>query len=807
MLHERILVLALESGNLPTDYSGIYDEDVLISSFRTLIISYLEIQKNFAEYDPSQEKIEHSNPTGQIATSVEEHEGKTDYVLPPLEDNETLKEIFDHLEQKGLTDFFTRQATREASEFGARISSYVKTKNYVQEAENSLFSYILENFQPDTGALQLAFEMGKTDCEAYLPTNVYWPTAIHHMIAEYLRSISKNAFSIGIREGLLAPNINKLVSDAVLICSNLVNSDVSIDKSIEITIDKIKNAIVSSPLSHENTFQSQLAKSEKISSLYLFDYSFLKSCGYQFSTSELDETSFIDLTPHKDDVSSTSLDPSKPSLDHLFGLYLISSKQQDGIVNVCLKTPHIDLSPTQFAEIQDFDTLERKFSSAHPDKSEQLKKQGVLALFIKQTIHEVQQTEARLAMIYVSMEKREEISHRLTDWILSKFDPELGEIGLPMTMGLHQQASQFKHDIAWPTPLHEWLANHLYLNSKVGYRIAKEEGSLQINVSEIVQTATSLAKSLLHEGVPYEGTINIVCAKMQDAILGKTQKSNSYYDWVNDLGSYFSKGFWEAYLTQAGIEEAIDAKMYNIGAGRFAHKLWTNIEYPNEYYSKNNVDIPWDAESDKPIPIESGESPAIFTSHTIEHLTTKGVTSLFSEALRLLKKGGILRVTCPNFDYYHNGYVTGDILRYSIPPVAGFPSGEDYLYAAFLGESVGQRSPISQRTLEIWNAANRDKKKVEAIEHPEFKKRVSENGIDSTMLGLSESISKDYHQDHLGSHINWWPTKRLLELGKQVGFSECYVSNYLQSRFFPMRDKRFFDTTHPGISQYVEFIK
>lgn len=96
-------------------------------------------------------------------------------------------------------------------------------------------------------------------------------------------------------------------------------------------------------------------------------------------------------------------------------------------------------------------------------------------------------------------------------------------------------------------------------------------------------------------------------------------------------------------------------KFYNIGAGRFAHPCWTNIDYESDYYAENRSQanrqgINYDLFSIKPLPISSGEAEVVYTSHTVEHITDRAAQNMFNESFRILKRSGIFRVTTPNID-------------------------------------------------------------------------------------------------------------------------------------------------------------
>src|SRR6185295_10958452 len=105
---------------------------------------------------------------------------------------------------------------------------------------------------------------------------------------------------------------------------------------------------------------------------------------------------------------------------------------------------------------------------------------------------------------------------------------------------------------------------------------------------------------------------------------------------------------------------------YNIGAGSFRHPAWTNVDFDSDWYecNRNNTLSPGNISHDllslKPLPIESGSACILYTSHTVEHVTNEADEVLFREAHRILKPGGVVRVTTNSTDLAYRAYRTKD---------------------------------------------------------------------------------------------------------------------------------------------------
>ena len=110
----------------------------------------------------------------------------------------------------------------------------------------------------------------------------------------------------------------------------------------------------------------------------------------------------------------------------------------------------------------------------------------------------------------------------------------------------------------------------------------------------------------------------------------------------------------DQYLKIYGEESVQKKSFYNIGAGSFNHPAWTNIDKISEWYSTNNKNtfevINFDLFSMDPLPIADKFAEIVYTSHTIEHIHDDAAQHIFEESFRILKDGGIFRITTPNID-------------------------------------------------------------------------------------------------------------------------------------------------------------
>ena len=119
--------------------------------------------------------------------------------------------------------------------------------------------------------------------------------------------------------------------------------------------------------------------------------------------------------------------------------------------------------------------------------------------------------------------------------------------------------------------------------------------------------------------------------------------------------SIFFKNMYAGYP----IESLSQKKFYNIGAGSFSHKYWTNLDYSSKIYEKEQKSsfVKYDIMSKQPLPIKNDEAELIYISHVVEHVTNEAVNNLFLECFRVLKPGGIIRILTPDLDSLYEQYI------------------------------------------------------------------------------------------------------------------------------------------------------
>jgi hypothetical protein len=239
----------------------------------------------------------------------------------------------------------------------------------------------------------------------------------------------------------------------------------------------------------------------------------------------------------------------------------------------------------------------------------------------------------------------------------------------------------------------------------------------------------------------------------------------------------------------------------NIGAGKWAHPLWHNLDNPRLDYEKSlglagglSQLIQHDLTADSAIPLKTGSLRCTFTSHTIEHLDYQSVKRLLTEAHRMLENGGVLRVVCPDIDLFINAYFRGD--------------------KNFLVQNSQRKNDYSQESEQIVIAQFGSALStiiedcgVKKLTSSEFRENITRDNVYSKMTEYLRRIPKSVVQNYPRNHDSWWNERELVHLFKECGFKEAYSSRFGQSYAHEMRDINFFDTTHVTESLYVEGTK
>lgn len=248
-------------------------------------------------------------------------------------------------------------------------------------------------------------------------------------------------------------------------------------------------------------------------------------------------------------------------------------------------------------------------------------------------------------------------------------------------------------------------------------------------------------------------------------------------------------------------ESVEEKRFYNIGAGSFRHRYWTNVDFATDWYreAQKIPFLPYDLTRQEPLPVADAAAEVVYTSHTIEHVTDAAVANLCSEARRILRPGGFFRITCPDARLLVRSYCLDKISYWR------WRSGW------FLSEKASVHDPSAVTVAdylvrEIATVRCRFcKNPVDALQPEEVRRRFQQLEEDQFLDSLKEGV--EFRSEHPGYHINWWSEDKIISFLRGAGFSEVYTSRRGQSLCPPLTNTKLFDGTQPQNSLYVEAIR
>jgi hypothetical protein len=179
---------------------------------------------------------------------------------------------------------------------------------------------------------------------------------------------------------------------------------------------------------------------------------------------------------------------------------------------------------------------------------------------------------------------------------------------------------------------------------------------------------------------------------------------------------------------------------------------------------------------------------------------------MFKESYRILKRGGIFRITAPNIDLDYRAYKDND--RYYFYWIDCYDNPKDFKRVK-LNKSLSESSiqqillyhfAASASMIHVDSSAERiDDKQLDSL----FREMKYEDALNYCVSKCSIETQKNYP----GNHINWWNKDKVFKMLEKAGFCKIYLSGYGQSFSPVLRNIMYFDNTHPKVSLYVEAIK
>ena len=241
-------------------------------------------------------------------------------------------------------------------------------------------------------------------------------------------------------------------------------------------------------------------------------------------------------------------------------------------------------------------------------------------------------------------------------------------------------------------------------------------------------------------------------------------------------------------LINAAIKQGQDAcggmALLNLGCGGRKHPSWINADLVPKDPSVLDVDV------SAPLPFEENQFDAVFHAHMLEHLEPEVGARLMKECQRILRPGGVIRVSIPDFERHAREYI-----KNLDAAIAGEP-GAEHRYDWSMLEMLDQliRTRPGGRMRDMWMI--KDHPATEYIKErvggeydaarTAFESFYDRFGVEATSFGPHDCDppAKEHAEFRQIGEIHRWMYDRfgLSRLMNQVGFTATQVVGPIESR-------------------------
>jgi hypothetical protein len=245
----------------------------------------------------------------------------------------------------------------------------------------------------------------------------------------------------------------------------------------------------------------------------------------------------------------------------------------------------------------------------------------------------------------------------------------------------------------------------------------------------------------------------------------------------------------------------------NIGAGKFNLAGWTNIDHKSDHYSRNRVDVDIDLMGKYRFPYKDDSVQCAYTSHVIEHLPEHDVSRMFGETYRVLSRGGIFRITCPDARAGWVSFLANDnefFRIYDIAEVFNSPA-----FAKKYSRTMALRdATLGQKFVYFLAPARCEHINVPVTKVTDYElEKLKSLPMGEALDYITSVMNENVRVANPWMHISWWSVDKVSQFLHAAGFRKIYQSVPFWSECLEMRSRRHFDYALPKLSLYVEAVK
>jgi len=236
-------------------------------------------------------------------------------------------------------------------------------------------------------------------------------------------------------------------------------------------------------------------------------------------------------------------------------------------------------------------------------------------------------------------------------------------------------------------------------------------------------------------------------------------------------------------------------KIINLGDGKKGTNGFVHLD------KKRSSNISINFENMEELPFENESVDHALSVHCIEHLTDESNKTLMKETYRVLKHGGIFRISCPDYDIFFDLFKKDSLEEFK--KFKNKPTKK-----AFFGKNIGEYLINVGASYVVVNSKGKVKKPYIKLDGADKIIKDNFNNFETQLdkenfINWIKKLIPDKELVHSILHKNGFNFERLKSFLKEAGFSNIVRQSYKESL---VKELVKFDK-FPKRSMFVEGIK